>query len=70
MGTVEIKATEFMDDTADPNNGYFEALKSNQIISSIQKCKCLTFSPEKCKVLEINSTDNFNSLFLSCIKCF
>ena len=29
MGTVEIKAVEFVDDIADPNNGYFEALKSN-----------------------------------------
>ena len=68
MGTVEIKAMEFVDDIADPNNGYFEALKSNQTISSIQKRKRLTFSAEKCKVLKINSTDNSNSLFLSGIK--
>ena len=34
VGTVEIKAMEFVDDIADPNNGYFEALKSNQTISS------------------------------------
>ena len=26
MGTVEIKILEFVDDIADPNNGYFEAL--------------------------------------------
>ena len=43
MGPVAIKAMEFVDDTTDPNNGYFEALKSNQTISSIQKRKRLTF---------------------------
>ena len=68
MGTVEIRAMDFVDDLADPNNGYFEALKSNQTISSIQKHKRLTFSAEKCKILKINSTDNSNSLFLSAIK--
>ena len=51
--TVEIKTMEFVDDIADPNNGYFEALKSNQTISSIQKRKCLIFSAEKCKILKI-----------------
>ena len=55
MGTVEIKTMEFVDDIADPNNGYFEVLKSNQTISSIQKRKRLTFSAEKCKILKINS---------------
>ena len=68
VGTVEIKAVEFVDDIADPKNGYFEALKSNQAISSIQKRKRLTFSAEKCKILKINSTENSNSLFLSGIK--
>ena len=68
MGTVEIKAMEFVDDIADPNNGYFEALKSNQTISFIQKRKSLTFSAKKCKILKINSTDNSHSLFLSRIK--
>ena len=68
MDTVEIKAMEFVDDIADPNNGYFEALKSNQIISYIQKRKHLTFSAEKCKTLKFNSRDNSNSLFLSGIK--
>ena len=63
MGTVEIKTLEFVDDIADPNNGYFEALKSNQTISFIQKRKRLTFSAEKCKILKINSTDNSSSLF-------
>ena len=58
MGTVEIKTMEFVDDIADPNNGYFEALKSNQTISSIQKRMRSTFSAEKCKILKINSTDN------------
>ena len=47
---------EFVDDIADPNNGYFEALKSNQTISSIQKRKRLTFSAEKCKILKIVQT--------------
>ena len=46
MGTVEIKTMEFVDDIADPNNGYFEALKSNQTISSIQKRKRLTVSTD------------------------
>ena len=68
MGTIDIKAMEFGDGIADPNNGYFEALKSNQTISFIQKRKRLTFSAEKCKILKINSTDNSNSLFLSGIK--
>ena len=68
MGTVEIKTLEFVDDIADPNNGYFEALKSNQTISFIQERKHLTFSAEKCKILKINSTDNSSSLFLSGIK--
>ena len=68
MGTVEIKTMEFVDDIADPNNGYFEALKSNQTISSIQKRKRLTFFAEKCKILEINSKGNSNSLFLTGIK--
>ena len=63
MGTVEIEAMEFVDDIADPNNGYFEALKSNQTISSIQKRKHLTFFAEKCEILKINSTDNSKSLF-------
>ena len=57
-----------MDDIADPNNGYFEALKSNQTISSIQKRKRLTFSAEKCKILKSNSMENSNSLFLTGIK--
>ena len=68
MGTVEIKTLKFVDDLADPNNGYFEALKSNQTIPSIQKRKRLTFSAEKFKILKINSTDNSSSLFLSGIK--
>ena len=68
MGTVEIKTLEFVDDIADPNNGYSEALKSNQTISSIQKCKHLTLSAEKCKILKINSTDYSSSLFLSGVK--
>ena len=68
MGTVEIKTLEFVDDIADPNNGYFEALKSNQTILFIQKRKRLTFSAEKYKILKINSTNNSSSLFLSGIK--
>ena len=68
MGTVEIKTMEFVDDIADPNNEYFEALKGNQTISSIQKRKRLTFSAEKCKILKINSTDNSSSLFWLAIK--
>ena len=68
MGTVKIKAMEFVDDIADRSNGYFEALKSNQTISFIQKRICLTFLAEKCKILKISSTDNSNSLFLSGVK--
>ena len=65
MGTIEIKAMiAFVDDIVDPNNGYFEALKSSQTTSFIQKRKRLTFSAEKCKILKINGTDNSNSLFL------
>ena len=57
-----------MDSITDPNDGYFETLKSNQTILSIQKRTRLTFSVEKCKTPTINSTDNSNSLFLSGIK--
>ena len=51
MGTVEIRAVEFVEDIADPNNGYFEALKSNQTISSI---KAFGFFGRKCKILKIS----------------
>ena len=55
FGTVENRAMESVDDIVDPNKGYFEAWKNNQIISSIQKRKRLTPSAEQCKILKINT---------------
>ena len=47
-----------MDDIADPNNGLFQARKSNSKIVSVQEQKKLTFAAEKCKLLKIGSTQH------------
>ena len=62
MDTVEIKALEFVDDIADLNSGSENAANSSQIIVGTQKRKRLTFAPEKCKILKINSSDFSNSV--------
>ena len=46
MGTVEIKALEFVDDFADLNGGSKNAANSNKIIVGIQERKRLTFAVE------------------------
>ena len=57
MGTVAIKALEFVDDIADLNSGSENAANSNKIIVSIQERKRLTFAAEKCRILKIYSFD-------------
>ena len=52
-----------MDDIADPNDGLFQARKSNSIIVSIQEQKNLTFAAEKCKLLKIGCTQ-YTGLYL------
>ena len=54
-GNVNIKSSEFVDDIADPNDGLFQARKSNSIIVSVQEQKKLTFTAKKCKLLKIGS---------------
>ena len=65
MGTVAIKALEFVDDIADLNSGSENAANSNKIIVGIQECRRLTFAAEKCRILKINSFDFSNSV---CVK--
>ena len=65
MGTVEIKALEFVDDFTDLNSGSENAANSNKIIVGIQERKRLTFAAEKCRILKINSFDFSNSV---CVK--
>ena len=55
-GTVNIQSLEFVNDIADPNDGLFQARKSNSIIVSVQQQKKLTFASDKCKLLKIGST--------------
>ena len=55
-GTINIKLLEFLDDIADPNDGIFQARKSNSIIVSVQEQKKLTFAAEKCELFKIGST--------------
>ena len=49
MGTVAIKALEFVDDIADLNSGSENAANSNKIIVG----KRLTSAAEKCRILKI-----------------
>ena len=66
-GTVNIKSLEFVDDIADPNDGLFQARKSNSIIVSLSpKAKKLPFAAEKCKLLKIGCTQyTGDSLYLN-----
>ena len=57
MVTVETKALEFVDDTADLNSGSEDAANSNKVIVGIQERKRLTFDAERCKILKISSSD-------------
>ena len=65
MGTVAIKALEFVDDIADLNSWSENAANSNKIIVGIQERKSLTFAAEKCRILKINSFDFSNTV---CVK--
>ena len=65
MGTVAIKALEFVDDIADLNSGSENAANSNKIIVGIQERKRLTFAAENCRILKINSFDFSNT---ACVK--
>ena len=65
-GTVNIKSLEFVDDIADPNDGLFQARKSNSIIVSVQEQKKLTFAADKCKLLKIGCAQYMgDSLYLN-----
>ena len=55
-GTVNKKSLEFVDDIADPNDGLFQARKSNSIIVSVKEQKKLTFAAEKFKLCKIGCT--------------
>ena len=65
LGTVAIKALEFVDDIADLNSGSENAANSNKIIVGIQERKRLTFAAEKRRILKINSFDFSNTV---CVK--
>ena len=49
---------------ADLNSGSENVANSNKIIVGIQEPKRLTFAAEKCKILEINSSDFSNSVYI------
>ena len=49
--TISIRLLEFVYDIADPNDGLFQARKSNSTIVSVQEQKKLTFAAENCKLL-------------------
>ena len=60
-GNIEIKPLEFVDDIADPSDGYCQAQQSNLVISSILERKKLTFAAEKCKILKFGITKSQSS---------
>ena len=60
-GNIQLKRLEFVDDIADPNNGYCQAQQSNHVISSILEGKKLTFAAEKCKTLKFGITKSHSS---------
>ena len=49
---------EFVDDLADPYRGKQSALASNAVLETIHHEKRLTFSAQKCELLNINSKDD------------
>ena len=65
MGTVEIKALNFVDDIADLNSRSENAANSNKNSVGIQERKHHTFAAEKCRILKINSSDFSHSV---CVK--
>ena len=60
-GSIQLKPLEFVDDIADPNDGYCQAQQSNHVISSTLERKKLTFAAEKCKVLKFGITKSHSS---------
>ena len=38
-GNIQLKPLEFVDDIADPNDGYCQAQQSSHVINSILECK-------------------------------
>ena len=65
LGTVAIKALEFVNDIADLNSGSENAANRNKIIVGIQERKRLTFAAENRRILKINSFDFSNTV---CVK--
>ena len=57
MGTVEIKALEFVDDLADLKTVSENSANSNKIIIGITESKRLAFAAKKYRILKINSSD-------------
>ena len=60
-GNIQLKPLEFVDDIADPNDGYCQAQQSNLVISSILERKKLTFAAEKSKILKFGITKSQSS---------
>ena len=57
MGHAVIKAMEFVDDLADPNNDIQSASVSNQIVEQIQHEKRPNFSTRKCELLLVGQVE-------------
>ena len=62
LGSAYIKPLEYVDDIADPNNGFEEARGSNADIERIQKEKRTHFSDGKSKLLKINNTSTSKTI--------
>ena len=60
-GNIQLKPLEFVDDIADPYDGYCQAQQSNHVINSILECKNLIFATEKCKVLKFGITKSHST---------
>ena len=60
-GNLQLKPLEFVDDIANPNDGYCQAQQSNHVISSILEHKKLTFAAVKCTILKFSITKSHSS---------
>ena len=65
LGSAYIKPLEYVDDVADPNNGFEEAIGSNADIERIQKEKRIHFSDDKSKLLKINNKSTSRTITVS-----
>ena len=60
-GNIQLKPLEFVDDIADPSDGYCQTEQSNLVISSILEHKKSTLAAEKCKILQFGITKSHSS---------